>query len=433
MVLAAVALVATAVLSWLSYGSVRDAMTEEFARRLEGLATTAASQVSPADVDDAQRLGDEGAGYIAIQLLLQSLRSTPDATNTSLLDSARTVLFDARGAEHERQPSPLDALAGDALGKAYRGRAAVSRQFRLGGEIERAGFAPVTGEGGRVVAVVAIEARPTYLIALDQLRRRLLATTWVIGLAIVILGAVIFRVAQSAMRLERRLSRAENLAAMGRLTATLAHEIKNPLAIIRGSAQRLARLEPEAERMAGFVVEETDRLSRTVARYLQFARGDVAESGYGDAIAALDATLDLLEGELRARRIELERPAEQPARASVSLDNESLKQVYLNLMLNALDAMPQGGRLAVTAEERRGWIEVSVADSGPGIPAETLRQLSQPFVTTKAQGSGLGLFLIRRLVESAGGSFEIQSAVGRGTTCRVRLPRREDAPARARR
>ena len=68
-----------------------------------------------------------------------------------------------------------------------------------------------------------------------------------------------------------------------------------------------------------------------------------------------------------------------------------------------------------------------------GIPTETLRQLSQPFVTTKAQGSGLGLFLIRRLVESAGGSFEIQSAMGRGTTCRVRLPRREDAPARARR
>jgi signal transduction histidine kinase len=107
----------------------------------------------------------------------------------------------------------------------------------------------------------------------------------------------------------------------------------------------------------------------------------------------------------------------------VRLDSESLRQVYLNLLLNALEAMPEGGRLEVAVAEARGQVEVTIADSGAGIPAETLRGLGQPFATTKAQGSGLGLFLTRRLLESAGGSLEIESAVGKGTRCTVRLPR----------
>ncbi len=402
-------------------------MTQEFERRLQGLAATAASQVSADDVGDALRLGDEGTGYIALQVLLEQLRSTPGTINASLLDSARAVIYDGRGSERERLPSPLDSLARDALGRAYAGSPAVSGEFGLEGERLRAGLAPVRGHGGQVAAVVAVEARPTYRATLVQLGRRLLLTTLVIGLVIVILSVVIFRVTQSSVQLERRLSRAENLAAMGRLTATLAHEIKNPLAIIRGSAQRLGRLEPEATRMADFIVEEADRLSSTVARYLQFARGDAGGPRAGDAMAALNATLDLLEGELAARKVAIERPPAALPAAPVALDHESLKQVYLNLILNALEAMPDGGRLAVEMAERRGRVEVSISDSGAGIPAETLRQLSQPFFTTKALGTGLGLFLTRRLVQSAGGALEIESAPGRGTTCRVRLPRRRGA------
>jgi signal transduction histidine kinase len=287
----------------------------------------------------------------------------------------------------------------------------------------RAGFAPVRDETGRVLGAVAVELSPAYLPVVARLGRTLLLIAVATMLAVLLLAAIVVRGAWSAARLERRLSRAQNLAAMGRLTATLAHEIKNPLAIIRGSAQRLGRLEPEARRMADFVVEETDRLSRTVARYLDFARGSdvggVAETG--DAAVALDATLDLLEGELRAREVTLERTGRLET-APVALDEESLKQLYLNLILNALEAMPQGGHLAVRLAERAGRIEVGIADDGAGIPAGTLKRLGSPFFTTRATGSGLGLFLVQRLAESAGGELKIQSEVGRGTTCTVRFP-----------
>ena len=413
----------TGLLAWVAYGGVRNALQDEFGRRLETLARTAASQVSPADLHDVQLLGEDGSGYLALQVLLEELRSSTGLANAAALDSTGALLYDTRGSEHHREASPLGAVAPGALARALAGDRVVSPAYRVAGQELRAGLAPVLGDG-HVVGVVTIESRVDYLPVLDEFRRTLTLATLLSALGITVLALVVIRVVGSAAGLERRLSRAENLAAMGRLTATLAHEIKNPLAIIRGSAERLGKLDPDARRWADSVIEETDRLTRTVGRYLQFARGEGAAAGPGDAARALGETLDLLEGEFRARRATLVRPEPAPAALPVRLDNESLKQVFLNLMLNALEAVGEGGRLTVAVGERHGRIEVSFADDGPGIPGETLRQLGNPFVTTKARGSGLGLFLSRRLVSSAGGSLDIESEAGRGTTCTVRLPRR---------
>ncbi|MBI5711101.1 MAG: hypothetical protein HZC42_12500 [Candidatus Eisenbacteria bacterium] len=428
-------LIATGVASWLAWRGVRTALRSEFEGRIVRVAATAAREIGASEVAEA-RLREEGSGYLSIQVQLVTLRTATGVENASLIDTARVTLVDARESEFgEGLVSPLDTLARAALAQALGGRPAVSPPFRHDGRVVQAGFAPVHDEAGRVLAAVAVEAGPLYAEVVGGLGRKLLVIALVTLLAIVLLAAFVIRGAWSAAQLERRLSRAENLAAMGRLTATLAHEIKNPLAIIRGSAQWLGKLEPEARRMADFVVEEADRLSRTVARYLQFARGGSdgatpAATGAGDAAAALAATLDLLDGELRARRVALER-GPLPAAAPVALDNESLKQLYLNLILNALEAMPGGGSLAVALSERGGRIEVSLSDSGTGIPPEVLRRLGNPFYTTKATGSGLGLFLARRLAQSAGGDLRIVSQAGRGTTCVVRLARRKgrDLPA----
>src|SRR5207237_9116369 len=148
-------------------------------------------------------------------------RSPSGTANASPLDSSRSTLYDGRGADQERVASPLATLAGGAVREAYLGRPSVSPPFVRDGVGLRAAFAPVRGVSGRVVAVVAVEARPEYLLALAELRHRLLLTTLVIGVVILGLAALVFQVVQSAMKLDRRLSRAENLAAMGQLTATL--------------------------------------------------------------------------------------------------------------------------------------------------------------------------------------------------------------------
>jgi len=419
---------AMAAQSWVSYQRVRHALETEYEHRLENVANTIASQIKSDDLKDVRTYGEEARGFAELQFVVFGIQQTSGLANASVIGSDRVVIFDCRSDELQGARTPLDTLAFNEIGSALAGKAAVSRPYVANGLTLRAGFAPIFGAGGAPVGVVAVEAEPDYGPVLAGLERDFQLRTTIVVLALSVLAALFLRLAWSSQRLERRLSRAENLAAMGRLTATLAHEIKNPLAIIRGSAERLSKLAPDAQRMAGFVVEESDRLSRTVGRYLQFARAEDSVEGEGDAITALNATLALLEGEFAARNVTLRREA-APAAAPVRLDNESLKQVYLNLILNAIEAMNEGGALTVGAAERGGKIEVRIADTGPGIPAEVLARLGNPFVTTRAQGTGLGLFLTRRLVESAGGSLQLESTAGRGTTCVVRLPRRSGAVA----
>lgn len=421
-------------LSLFSYATVRSALRNEFARRLENVASAIASQVSPDDIADAELFGEDGAGYANLLVLVEELRATTRVAHASVLDRGRLSLYDDRGVGFLREPSRLDTLARPALDRALAGQATVSEAFRVGGELRHAAIAPVMGAED-VVAVVAVEAPVDYLSRLAGLRRTLLLTTVVIALSVSVLAFLFVRGTLASAQLERRLSRAENLAAMGRLTATLAHEIKNPLAIIRGSAQRLGKLEPEAARMAAFVVEESDRLSATVARYLRFAKeaesaaaeGARGASEAGDLRAMLDRTLDLLEGEMASRGVKLERAVAGPEAAPVPLDDESLKQVFLNLMLNALEAMPGGGALDVVFTEAGGRFRVAISDTGQGIDPEVVQRLGNPFFTTKAQGSGLGLFLTRRLLTSAGGDLEIAGREGGGTTCTVSLPCKRSA------
>ncbi len=422
LVFAIVAALVVVVSGALSYEGLRLAFEREFAARVLKVAKIAASQVLPDDVADVRRLGAESGGFFALQAQLDMLCSVADFDDLALVDSSGATLYDVRlGDAGLLARSPYDSLAHAALRGALAGTESTVRLERPRGTTRVAMVPLPVHDGQRLAAVMVAEATPAWQPELSALWRRLAITALVSVAAIAVLAGILMRAAGRQLALERSLSRSENLAAMGRLTATLAHEIKNPLAIIRGSAKRLGKLEPEAQRMADSVVEEVDRLTRTVSRYLQFARVERHDGGGGDLAAAVQATLDLLEGEFRVRRCTVEREP-GPDAARVTLDAESLKQVALNLVLNALEALPEGGRVRVAVASHGERAELRVADDGPGIPPEVLARLGEPFLTTKAQGTGLGLFLARRLVESAGGTLAAESTPGAGATVIVRLP-----------
>lgn len=420
---AALVTLVSAVLAW---QGVRIAFEREFAARLAHVAGIAAGQLTAGDLDEVRRDGAASGGYFALQAELDPVRTLTGFADLGLVDTTGVLLYDVRlGEAALGARAPWDSLAHSALARA-RGGARAAAAFRRDGGERRAAFEPVRHDG-RVVAVLAAEAAPKWGEALGGLGRLLVVVALVSIVAIGVLAAILMRSLARTLALERDLSRAENLAAMGRLTATLAHEIRNPLAIIRGSARRLGRLEPEAHELAESVVEEVDRLGRTVGRYLEFARTDGAggaAGAAGDLEAAVAATLGLVEGEFRSRACRLERELPGvPVR--VRLDAESLKQLALNLVLNALEAAPEGGcvRVAVEADGRDACFRVR--DDGPGFPAEVLARLGEPFLTTKAQGTGLGLHLARRLAEGAGGRLAAANPAGGGAEVVVRLPRAE--------
>src|SRR6185369_14147169 len=406
----------TGATAFLAYRGQRSAFEREFARRLSQLAELAASQVSPADLTDARQLGTDGNGLLALQL--DALCSATGLSNVSVIDDSARVVYDVRaGFATAGSPSPYDSLSHATLVQARGARSVAFPPFRHGEVEARAASARIGDSPG---AVLVTEDQPTWEPELARLRRDLSLLAAVSVLAVAALALLVLRANTSQVSLERRLSRAQNLAAMGRMTATLAHEIKNPLAIIRGSARRLPKLEPEAKSLADSVVEEVDRLSATVNRYLQFARG-AGEGIAADARGAVAATLDLLEAEFRERKVEVVR---EPAfaEATVRLDDGSLKQVWLNLLQNALEASPDGGRIRVAIAVEGGRARVTIADEGAGIPPDVLARVGEPFFTTRAQGTGLGLHLSRQLVQGAGGTLELSSRPGAGTTLQVALP-----------
>jgi signal transduction histidine kinase len=230
--------------------------------------------------------------------------------------------------------------------------------------------------------------------------------------------------------LSRRAQVAEKLAAVGTLTAGISHEIRNPL---NAAGLQLAVLERRVRKLAealqgtlleplGLVRDEIRRLEHLLEDFLQFARPRELDARSVEVPAVLEAVLGLLGGDAERRGIALERQI-APDLPSVLGDAERLRQVMMNLTLNALEAAPKGGRVRVTARAVDRDVVLAVDDSGPGIPPENAERIFEPFFTTKAAGSGLGLPIVHAIVTQHGGSIGYEKSPLGGARFWVRLPR----------
>jgi signal transduction histidine kinase len=233
-------------------------------------------------------------------------------------------------------------------------------------------------------------------------------------------------------RAEAGARRSERLAALGQLSAGLAHEIRNPLGIIKGSAeilnQKLRDATPLASELAANISGEVNRLSGLVARFLDFARPSRMETRPQQIAPVVDRALKAVRDQYPDAKVTVERDyaAELP---TLMLDEELCEQVFINLGLNAYEAMGAEGRLCVrivsaTTNGRRG-VEVTWRDSGPGIPPELRESIFNPFVTTKPSGAGLGLSIVSKIVDDHRGAIRLASEPGKGADFRVFLPAEE--------
>jgi two-component system sensor histidine kinase PilS (NtrC family) len=251
---------------------------------------------------------------------------------------------------------------------------------------------------------------------------------------------VIFQDVTKVVEMEAELRRHERLAGIGQLAADLAHEIRNPLAAISGSIQILeggaeGEESDEARRLMNIVVRETDRLNALITDFLLFARPAPARP---EPVAIETVLRDMAQLFESVRPPSVQLVIDAPPELRVVADDRQLRQLLWNLFLNAVQAMPDGGRLEIRAQraaaqgaalERRNgnaegppWVEIRVADTGTGIAEDVLERIFDPFFTTKKEGSGLGLATVHRIVEGNGGHVKVESAVDRGTRFCVLLP-----------
>jgi signal transduction histidine kinase len=250
------------------------------------------------------------------------------------------------------------------------------------------------------------------------------------------------RLAETNRRLEQAQAearRSERLAALGQLSAGLAHEIRNPLGVIKGSAemltQKLQASDELARELAGYISTEVNRLSALVTEFLDFARPLHAQPHPADLIALLDRVLQIVADRFVGKqsvRVERDYASGLPL---VPLDESLCEQAFLNLVQNAYEAMEAGGTLRIevqpaTQNDREG-VQLRLADTGPGVPEELREEIFNPFVTTKKTGVGLGLSIVSKIVDGHHGSIHVENGPEGGAVFAIFFPLEEPAEPKA--
>ena len=230
--------------------------------------------------------------------------------------------------------------------------------------------------------------------------------------------------------LEDKLLQTERLAAVGNTVAHIAHEIKNPLLIIGGFAQQLLRtpgLDEAARHKLTIMADEVRHLEEMMAEMRDFVRRPPAQKRQGQIAAVIQEALELFQDFFKDHNIRVKLVEETPL-PPVTFDPRQLHEVLVNLFKNGLEAMPQGGELTIASRVRDAHVEISVSDTGEGMPPEVAAKIFEPYFTTKEKGTGLGLAICRSIIKQHGGCIFADSTPGQGSTFTVQLPLEETAP-----
>lgn len=224
---------------------------------------------------------------------------------------------------------------------------------------------------------------------------------------------------------EAAVRRSDRLAALGQLSAGLAHELRNPLGTIRASAEMLSRSVPAdnavAREVAGFIASEVDRSNSLVTRFLDFARPMQLKLAPADLAEVLDRAVALVERDEAQHRVTIYKNY-SPDLAPFPFDAELMERVFYNLLVNAAQASNDGGAITLKTRRVDGTAEVAVIDRGSGIDPKIREQIFNPFFTTKGNGVGLGLAIVSKIVDEHGGRMTVESDLGEGSIFRVFLP-----------
>jgi len=230
---------------------------------------------------------------------------------------------------------------------------------------------------------------------------------------------------------QSEVQRSERLAALGQLTAGLAHELRNPLGTIKNSAEMLARRlpaeDPIAKELSGFISTEVDRTNELVKRFLDFARPFRLRVEEAELTEIMDRAIQQVESRARERKVAILRN-DSPDIAPMPVDAQWVEQMVANLLCNAIDASEEGATVTVSTKAAVGGAEIAVIDRGAGIAKENLDSIFNPFFTTKPDGTGLGLAIVSKIVDEHRGRISVDSEPGTGATFRIWLPDRQEGP-----
>ena len=423
---------------WYLYEVTRRLAEREMDRKLEAIAQMATLRLEelPIIVDSEpgwvadlfQSLGPESPSVMAARRFLVQLARDNDLRDVHLLDARQVVLLtsDAGTTEGQRTSLPDAVFFEETLAS---GIVRSSPYYDYQGSEYKHCLAPTRNGDGAIVAVLRVSSGPSYFEELANLRTYLVAIALIGSALLTLVAAAFHRLLVAAARTEQAMADADRLQSLGALAAGMAHEIRNPLGIIRAIAEELRETCPHCpddHALLTDITGEVERLNALVTQFLSFARpGEAGMAGTAPQPFALDKTL--------AEVIQLVRKGSESAGVvfdlehadappPLAMEEKSIRQVLLNVLLNARDAVGKRGLVRARLDVTGDWARIRIQDDGPGMDPRHLRRAFDPFFSTKPTGTGLGLSISRSIVERYGGRLTIDSAPGKGATVTILLP-----------
>jgi signal transduction histidine kinase len=423
----AILIVVVNVVWWVFYSKTAAILDQQLSRRLAAIAKTSALSLST-DLIDNVRLGDLDA-YSRVVEILENVRSSDSLAEVFILDENYNYLATTSlEADSTYFLAELNGQYIDSLVFGLSKLAIATPSYKTGDIHLKSAFAPLPDAYGYVRAVLGVEANVDYFDVLETLKNNLYYSTGLSVLGGIVFGMLFLYFQRRAGIAEQQLFLNQTHAYLGRMVAVVSHEIKNPLMIIRASAERLLKKDKSAE--GSFIVEETDRLNDIVTGYLDFAKA-------GGSILAGDRLepVNLSELVLNVRRHLEQKYAdiqvdwidgEVPTNLVFTGYRRSLRQVLLNLLINGAESCLSASKrigVGISAADKGDVVTISVIDHGPGISKKDRKRVFTPFYTTKQSGSGLGLYLSKRIVGEMGGDVRLGSSPGHRTEVIINLPK----------
>lgn len=420
---------------WIFYDKTEAILDGQLGRRLALVANTGAMRITATDIEAL--MSNDFEAFANIVDILEEIRLSDSLSEVFILDENYYYLATTSyESDTTYLLAPLNGRFIDSFFYSFstEENALVTESYRTGSIYLKSAFVPLADSLGLVVAVLGVEAPVDFFESLVELKNNLYFSSLLSVLAGLIFGIIFLLVQRSLNQAEARLVLSETHSHLGRMVAVISHEIKNPLMIIRGAAERLKRFlakENKHPEESDFIIEEVDRLNQIVTGYLSFARGTT-----GGILAASQSELVKTAEFIAKMKADLEQKyADQkiewvndnsPPGLVINSYPRVLRQILLNLLINGAEACLSAEKplkLGLSILEQAEFIELRVLDFGPGIRKKEIKKLFKPFYTTRQQGSGLGLYLTLKIVEELRGRIDIQSKPGEKTEFIIYLPK----------
>ena len=413
--------------SWKFLQNMENYLEQELGRRLLATATLTSQIIETADFPSDIELGRLSLVSSRLQQILTDIQRQNQLQGVYLVD----LDFRLFASSPELFPfgERLSFVEEDSLSVSQASAGipeAAPMQLVAGNRFKNA-YSPVLSPFGDVVAIVVVQASADFFDLLRVFQNGLVFGG-IISISIAVLfSLVLFWAIRLLTKTHESLRNSERLAAMGQMAATVAHEIRNPLGIIKGTADVLQSKygsKDEPDELFEFIPSEVRRLNRLVSDFLAFARDRELERNASDLKSSVERSLVSLQDEIRKANVTLEK--EYDDLPEVKHDEDAVNQLILNFTLNAIQAMNGAGKIMVRLKNeprRKGgrYVKVEIEDTGCGFDVKS-EKIFEPFYTTKTSGSGLGLAICKRLVEKHNGWIEVDSEKDKGTIVRFYLP-----------